>query len=405
MGETSIQPLLYSQLKSLFTERYGSTTDLKVVRVPYRICPLGAHSDHQGGTVLGMAIDQGVTFLWRVRKDAEVKISSLGFPGDISFSLDDLPPAMGRGFWGDYAVGAAWSLLQKNRTLSTGIEGVIGGDLPVGGLSSSAAVSLANGIAFRIANSIGMDAWDVVTAAVDSENGYVGVSCGLLDPATIFFAETGNLVRIDCRDREVDIFPRHDKMLPCSLGIVFCGVERSLVRSNFNERVSECFQAAKCLGERVHREDAVRRLIDITPEEHERHEDQLPQALRLRAEHFFSEQARVHKGLKAWQEGDIVLFGSLVTESGSSSIVNYEAGCPEVIYLWELLSEIPGVYGTRFSGGGFGGAVIALVDPEQTGTVEEQVRYHYLDRHPDYAPLYRVEVRSSGSGPVWGDQI
>ena len=164
------------QLVDLFTEKYGSTTDLQAIRVPYRICPLGAHSDHQGGTVLGMAIDRGVVFLWRPRNDATVRISSLDFPGEISFSLDDLPPAMGRGFWGDYAVGAAWSLCRKARVLSIGLEGVIGGDLPVGGLSSSAAVSIAYGIAFRIANNIRKEAWDIVTSAVDSENGYVGVS-------------------------------------------------------------------------------------------------------------------------------------------------------------------------------------------------------------------------------------
>lgn len=393
------------QLVDLFTEKYGSTTDLQAIRVPYRICPLGAHSDHQGGTVLGMAIDRGVVFLWRPRNDATVRISSLDFPGEISFSLDDLPPAMGRGFWGDYAVGAAWSLCRKARVLSIGLEGVIGGDLPVGGLSSSAAVSIAYGIAFRIANNIRKEAWDIVTSAVDSENGYVGVSCGLLDPATIFFAEMGNMVRIDCRDREVDIFPSGDKMLPYTLGIIFSGVERSLVRSDFNNRVSECIEAARRLGELVDRKDSVERLIDIMPCEHDRHKGLLPRALRLRAEHFFSEQARVHKGLRAWQDGDIRLFGSLVTESGSSSIVNYEAGCPEAICLWELLSEIPGVYGTRFSGGGFGGAVIALVDPEQAETVEEQIRNRYLDRYPDYAHLFRVEFRSSGSGPVWGNRI
>jgi len=393
---------LDNRLKDLFAEKHGSITDLQIVRVPYRICPIGAHSDHQGGTVLGMAIDQGVTFLWRARNDAEVKISSLDFPGDISFFIDDLPPANGKGFWGDYAIGAVWSFLHRNRALSIGIEGVVGGDLPVGGLSSSAAVSLAYGIAFRIANGIETDAWDVVESVVESENGYVGVSCGLLDPAAIFFAESESMVKIDCRNREIGVFPAGDKMPSYTLGIVFSGVKRSLVRSDFNNRVSECFQAAKYLGELAHRKDTVQRLIDITPEEFDRYKDRLPTALRLRAEHFFSEYARVQEGLKAWQEGDIALFGSLVTESGYSSIVNYEAGCPEIICLWELLAEIPGVYGTRFSGGGFGGAVIALVDPEQTDSVEEQVRHRYLDCYPDHSSLFRVEFRSSGSGPAWG---
>jgi galactokinase/galacturonokinase len=279
---------------------------------------------------------------------------------------------------------------------------LVAGELPVGGLSSSAAVALAYGIAFRRANGLPVREWDVIEAAVRGENGYVGVSCGLLDPTTIVFAEEENLLRIRCRDKDVAIVPPGRSMPPYSLALCFSGIERALVESGYNDRVSECRQAAALLGQAAGRSRPARLLCDLTREQFERSGGALPDKLRRRAEHFFSESARVHRGLRAWQEGDLARFGALVNESGASSVINYEAGCPEIRVLWELLAETPGVYGSRFSGGGFGGAVIAFVDPEAVARVEEEIRDRYLRRFPACAPGFRLFFRSSGKGVRWG---
>jgi galactokinase/galacturonokinase len=388
--------------RTLFVDRYGEDHGLNAVRAPYRVCPLGAHIDHQGGTVLGMSVDRGVTFLWRPGRNATVRLSSHEFPGEVTFSLDDLPPPRGQGFWGDYAAAAAWSLREEGHKLSVGLDGVVTGELPVGGLSSSAAVGLAYGVAFRLANGLALRDWDVIRSGLRGENGYVGVSCGLLDPTTIFFARKESLVRICCREERVSIVAPGRGMPAYTIGIVFSGVERALPRSGYNNRVKECRRAARLLGERAGRREPVENLGAITREEFRRHRGELPGDLRRRAEHYFGEAARVEQGLAAWRKGELAAFGSLVNESGASSVDNYEAGCPEIVYLWNTLRQSPGVYGTRFSGGGFGGAVIAIVDPAAAGEVEEEVRARYLERYPQCASGFRVEFRSSDVGLRWG---
>ena len=118
---------LHHQLADLLAQKHGSTTDPQVVRVPYRVCPIGAHSDHQGGTVLGMAIDKGISLVWEPRRDSQIRISSLDFPGDISFWADDIPPARGGGFWGDYAAGAACAVIVVYMLGQLGLDkGLIG---------------------------------------------------------------------------------------------------------------------------------------------------------------------------------------------------------------------------------------------------------------------------------------
>jgi galacturonokinase len=402
MAEVAAQLLNLEPHRDLFRRSFGSARDLCLVRAPYRVCPLGAHSDHQGGTVLGMAIARGVSFLWRPRADRLVRIHSLEFPEEFSFSVSDLPRPRGKGFWGDYVVGAVWALAEQGCALTRGLDGAIGGEFPVGGLSSSAAVGLAYGVAFRQANEHACEPWDVVRSAVHGENGYVGVSCGLLDPATIFFAEEGKLVCIDCRDETVAVVAPGQSMPPYAVGIVFSGIARALARSGYNNRVTECRQAAQRLGELTGRGNGVRRLGEIRREEFEHYKHELSAPLRGRAEHYFTEYARVHAGLEAWQRGDLARFGALITQSGASSVCNYEAGCPEIILLWEVLAQTPGVYGTRFSGGGFGGSVIALIDPAEAPAIEARIRQHYLDRYPSFAPEFRVDVQSSARGLWWG---
>ncbi len=402
MAEEAVHIPNLKLLRKAFQRLYRVAGPPQMVYAPYRVCPLGAHIDHQGGTVLGMAIDRGVTFLWRPREDRTVRISSLDFSGDVAFSLDDIPEPRGRGFWGDYAAAAVWALRERKRPVRRGLDGVIGGTLPVGGLSSSAAVGLAYGIAFRLANDHPLEPWEVIRCGLRGENTYVGVNCGLLDFTTIYFAQEGSLVRIDCHSRETGIALPGRHMPPYTIGIVFSGVERTLARSGYNNRVSECRQAAAILGECAGRTGTVDSLIEITPQEYESFKERLPDHLGRRAEHFFSESARVEQGLRAWQQGRLDDFGSLVNESGASSVENYEAGCPEIIELWGILRDTGGVYGTRFSGGGFGGAVVALMDPGSIQDVEAEVKARYLGRYPACGAGFRIEFRSSAGGLRWG---
>ena len=227
---------------------------------PYRVCPLGAHVDHQHGLVTGFAIDKGVDLWFDVREDSLVKLSSRTFEGDVEFHVNT-PSQVKERHWGDYARGAKYAL-RKRFELSHGIEGVIQGSLPVGGLSSSAAVLIAYVMAFAKANDITLQPFEVVKIASEAEREYIGLNNGLLDQACIALSKKNQLLFLDCDSNDYRLIPfgcQGSKVesqrsaldlspqtsdLPFEIGIFFSGLTRSLVNSDYNLRVYECKTAA-----------------------------------------------------------------------------------------------------------------------------------------------------------------
>ena len=163
---------------------------------PYRVCPLGAHVDHQHGLVTGFAIDKGVDLWFNVREDSTVKLISKTFEGDVEFEIN-APSQVRERHWGDYARGAKYAL-RKRFELTQGIDGVIQGSLPVGGLSSSAAVLIAYVMAFAKANDITLQPFEVVKIASEAEREYIGLNNGLLDQACIALGKKDGLLFLDC---------------------------------------------------------------------------------------------------------------------------------------------------------------------------------------------------------------
>ncbi|MBO6030427.1 MAG: hypothetical protein J6Q22_03055 [Prevotella sp.] len=209
---------------------------------PYRVCPLGAHVDHQHGLVTGFAIDKGVDLWFDVREDSKVILDSESFTGHVEFDIAT-PTLVKQGNWGDYARGAKFAL-QKRFKLSRGISGVIKGSLPVGGLSSSAAVLIAYVMAFAKANGIGLEPFEVAKIASEAEREYIGLNNGLLDQACIALGKKDHLLMLDCESNEYRLIPKAANMPDFELGIFFSGLTRSLISSDYNLRVTECKTAA-----------------------------------------------------------------------------------------------------------------------------------------------------------------
>ena len=184
---------------------------------PYRVCPLGAHVDHQHGLVTGFAIDKGVDLWFNVREDSIVKLSSLTFEGDVEFNIN-VASQMKEKHWGDYARGAKYAL-RKRFELQHGIEGVIKGSLPVGGLSSSAAVLIAYVMAFAKANDITLTPFEIVKIASEAEREYIGLNNGLLDQACIALGKKDGLLFLDCDSDEWRIIKRNPDMPEFEIGI------------------------------------------------------------------------------------------------------------------------------------------------------------------------------------------
>ncbi len=358
---------------------------------PYRVCPLGAHVDHQHGLVTGFAIDKGVDLWFNIREDGQVKLSSMTFEGDVSFDIGQRSQVKEH-HWGDYARGAKYAL-KKRFELTHGIEGVIKGSLPVGGLSSSAAVLIAYVMAFAKANGITLQPFEVVTIASEAEREYIGLNNGLLDQACIALGRKDGLLFLDCDSNEWRIIRRNPNMPDFSIGIFFSGLTRSLVNSDYNLRVYECKTAAwnmlAYLDQPLKTFDKTF-LRDIPKATFDKTRIAMPARFARRAEHFYSEYRRVRQGVTAWETGNMKLFGKLSFDSCESSIHNYECGSPELIAIYEIMRSLPGVYGGRFSGAGFKGACIALVDPACQESIEQELTRRYLEQFPEYESTFQV---------------
>lgn len=209
---------------------------------PYRICPVGAHVDHQHGLVTGFALNYGIDLQFDVTGDGSVDLDSRSFDGHVSFNIKD-GTLVKQGNWGDYARGAKYAL-RKDFVLNKGIRGTLQGSLPVGGLSSSAAVLVAYVMAFAKANDIMLTPFKVAQLASIAEREYIGLNNGLLDQACIALGKKDELLMLDCDTNEYRLIPRNPNMKDFKLAIFFSGLTRSLVNSDYNLRVNECKTAA-----------------------------------------------------------------------------------------------------------------------------------------------------------------
>jgi galacturonokinase len=372
------------RLKSEVARRFAvAAATVRTVFSPYRICPLGAHIDHQLGPVTAMAIDRGVMLAYAPSGSREVHLSSLAFSGNVAFDLDAVPDRR-EGDWGNFPRGAVRALQREHR-LRTGIVGVTSGQLGEGGLSSSAAIGVAYLLAFEEANELEVTAADNISLDQAIENGYLGLRNGILDQAAIILSRRDHLTVIDCATVTHELIPRPSTAEPFGILIAFSGLRQALVGTDYNRRVDECATAARTLLEAAGRSSPQPRLGQISAAEYDAGRAELEGPPARRAEHFFAEVDRVERGVEAWKKGDLAEFGRLISASGASSINNYECGCPPLIDLYELLIETEGVYGARFSGAGFRGCCVALVKPEAAAVAAETVRARYAEKHPDLA--------------------
>ena len=388
---------LLETLRREVVRRHGATPgEVRFVRAPYRICPLGAHIDHQLGPVTAMAIDRSVLLAYAPSDDGRVRLSSLDFAGTVEFALDAAPGRQAED-WGNYPRGTVLALGQNHR-LGRGIVGVTAGKLHGGGVSSSAAVGVAFLLAFEEVNGLDVAPEENIELVQAIENDYLGLRNGILDQAAILLSRRGQLTRIDCATTHHELIPASAAMAPFKIMLAFSGLRRALVGTDYNRRVDECTLAARALLAAVGRGDDRPVLGNLAAEEYDAHKDLLRDAPGRRAAHFFSEVDRVGRGIAAWKGGDLGAFGALMTASGDSSIRNYECGSPPLIDLYHILVETVGVYGARFSGAGFRGCCVALVRPDDVEEAADRVRDAYIRLHPVLAEHASVVVCDSDDG-------
>ena len=341
-------------------------------RAPGRVNLLGEHTDYNDGFVLPCAIAYDTNVSARARSDAIISAHSQnGAPA--FFDLRALPDAP-RSDWSDYLCGVLIELRASGVPLC-GCEVEITGNVPIGaGLSSSASLEVAFGLAMLALADRSMPPLELALLAQKAEIGFVGTRCGIMDQFAVLHGRAGCALFLDTRSLEYQSIA-----VPAGVSIVICNtmVKHSLSAGEYNTRRAQCEAAVTILEQ--HDPD-VRALRDVTLEQLESARPQLPSPLFERARHVVSENARVERAAAALRMGDVETFGDLMYESHASLRSDYAVSCEELDAMVGIAVEFPGVFGARMTGGGFGGCTVNLVSSAQTSAFRDYVtqQYHAL---------------------------
>ncbi len=339
-----------ARARAAFHATFDGEPDI-VARAPGRVNLIGAHVDYNGGFVLPVAIDRDVVVAARRREDRRVLAVAADFRGRDAFALDGLEHA-GTG-WAAYVRGVA-ALLEAAGTRLAGAEIAIAGDVPAGaGLSSSAALEVACASALLALAGRSIAFPELAGLCRRAEVEWAGVHCGIMDPFVAALGRADHALFLDCRSLEYRHIP-----VPAGARVIATdsGVRRQLQRSAFNDRVRETREAAARLG--------IVELRDISPVAFDRRAPELPEPLRRRARHVVHEIERTRLAARALEDRDLARFGALMAESHASARDDYEVSVPELDALVAAATTVDGVYGTRLSGGGFGGCTVSIVAGE-----------------------------------------
>jgi galactokinase len=345
-------------IRDAFTERYGVRPRL-IVRAPGRVNLIGEHTDYNEGFVFPIAIDRETFVAARSRPDHTVRSYTAQFDQEDSFEIDRIERSPDKP-WANYVRGVVKGILARDLPI-TGADLLISSDVPLGsGLSSSASLEVAVGYAIQLLNNINLLGEELALLAQGAENSFVGMQCGIMDQFMAALGRAGHALLLDCRDLSYTPIP-----IPPDVRVVVCdsGVRHSLVGSEYNERRAACQQAVALLKGRLPRIAALR---DVTPEQLEANADLLPPAVLPRARHVVSEISRTLRAAEALERGKLADFGALMFESHASLRDDYEVSVPAIDTLVEIARGLPGCYGSRITGGGFGGSTVSLVN---TGAV------------------------------------
>lgn len=347
-----------------FTTKYDAAPTSRV-RTPSRLNLIGEHTDYNDGFVLPFAVDREMWLAFRPRPDQTVHIRSESFVEETVFDLNSLAKGTG---WGEYVKGVAWALSGTSRDLS-GWDGFLASDIPMGaGMSSSAALCISAAVAFAVASDFYLEARELAETAQRSENEWVGVNSGIMDPLVIAGGHHGYAQLIDCRDLTVEEIPISDDTVSV---IMDTGTRRSHVDSAYNQRRSECVAAA-----RHYQVDSLR---DLSLEMLESNGAGLSDLIYRRARHVVTENDRTLRAARALRVGDVETVGRLMTESHESLRDDYEVSSMPLDAMVASANDTPGSFGARMMGGGFGGVAVALVRRDQYDQFKDLVADSYGD--------------------------
>lgn len=387
--------MMKKKLFDMFAELFGNSEGARFYFSPGRVNLIGEHTDYNGGHVFPCALTLGTYGAARKREDNKIHFYSMNLDsfGIVEASLDDLTNKKEYN-WANYPLGVVWAFKEKGHTITSGFDMVIWGNIPNGsGLSSSASLEVLTGVIltdlFEIKD---LSMTDLALIGQYSENNFNGCNCGIMDQLAVAMGKKDHAIFLDTSDLSYEY-------APCVLDgakivITNSKVKHSLVDSAYNDRRNECAAALKALQSELD----IQALGDLTPEEFEAHKSLIKDEIQLqRAKHAVYENQRTIDAVTALKAGDIERFGKLMNQSHISLRDDYDVSCEEIDILVDLAWKIPGVLGSRITGGGFGGCTVSIVKDESVDTFIETIGKTYLEKVGHEAEFYTVDIGDGAS--------
>ena len=387
--------MMKKKLFDMFAELFGDSEGARFYFSPGRVNLIGEHTDYNGGHVFPCALTLGTYGAARKREDNKIHLYSMNLDsfGVVEASLDDLTNKKEYN-WANYPLGVVWAFKEKGHTITSGFDMVIWGNIPNGsGLSSSASLEVLTGVIltdlFEIKE---LSMTDLALIGQYSENNFNGCNCGIMDQFAVAMGKKDHAIFLDTSDLSYEY-------APCVLDgakivITNSKVKHSLVDSAYNDRRNECAAALKALQSELD----IQALGDLTPEEFEAHKSLIKDEIQLqRAKHAVYENQRTIDAVTALKAGDIERFGKLMNQSHISLRDDYDVSCEEIDILVDLAWKIPGVLGSRITGGGFGGCTVSIVKNESIDTFIETIGKTYLEKVGHEAEFYTVDIGDGAS--------
>lgn len=387
--------MMKKKLFDMFAELFGDSEGARFYFSPGRVNLIGEHTDYNGGHVFPCALTLGTYGAARKREDNKIHFYSMNLDSFdiVEASLDDLTNKKEYN-WANYPLGIVWAFKEKGHTITSGFDMVIWGNIPNGsGLSSSASLEVLTGVIltdlFEIKD---LSMTDLALIGQYSENNFNGCNCGIMDQFAVAMGKKDHAIFLDTSDLSYEY-------APCVLDgakivITNSKVKHSLVDSAYNDRRNECAAALKALQSELD----IQALGDLTPEEFEAHKSLIKDEIQLqRAKHAVYENQRTIDAVTALKAGDIESFGKLMNQSHISLRDDYDVSCEEIDILVDLAWKIPGVLGSRITGGGFGGCTVSIVKDESIDTFIETIGKTYLEKVGHEAEFYTVDIGDGAS--------
>lgn len=383
--------LVPQEIVESFRRHFRSEEIPQLYRAPGRVNLIGEHTDYNLGFVLPMALDLACYTAVAPATNGELRIFSQNLDEEFAISPADLADAKPSGAWHDYAIGVARELVLAGYPIDPA-DLFIWSEVPAGsGLSSSAALEISTAVA--LLGSREMDGVDLAKLGQRAESGFAGMPCGIMDQYTSVFGRERSAIQIDCRSF------RHEYVsLPANVRVIAVNsmVKHELGSSAYRERVRECKEAVDALAQL---DSSIKSLRDVPLDFFTRVQEEIEPVPRQRARHVISDSQRVLDFAAASEKNDLGEMGKLFVASHRSMQFDYEISCDEIDFLVDTALRIPGVYGARMTGGGFGGCTVNLVAPEAVEQFQTELAREYQNRF-SLQPIYYECEPARGAGPL-----